>query len=674
MSGTIRYRQDIDGLRALAIIPVVLFHADLSTFSGGFVGVDIFFVISGYLITNILLRDIKNDSFSILKFYERRIRRIIPALFVVLAATQLAGFFLLLPHDNSVLAQSSLSALFFGSNFFFWHSSSGYFAPTSETYPLLHTWSLSIEEQFYLFFPILFFFLLRKSQTIALGVISLLSILSLFACIILTEIHQITAFYQLPTRAWELGTGSILAAINWKHVPRSKWLSELLGILGLVLIILSIFLFDEHTSFPGSAALVPVLGAAFIIASGETYQSKVSLILSSKFVVFFGLISYSLYLWHWPVFVFVKNILDLETFPPFLALSAISACILLATISWAFIEAPFRRQAAIGYSPRAIFVMAMSGGILLSVGATTSWLNDSWPARFSEQIVQATRSLEDTNPDQNRCFEKWPGPETCIFPASHDKKEHVDILIWGDSHADALMPGFVKAARELNLTGLISAKAACPPLLGIERTDKRLGHNCKEFNDAVLRLLKSRPDLDLVILSARWPLAAEGKRAEGEGGNPALLSWSGSISSDPQNNFPIFQKSLQNTVSAILATNRDVLLVGSVPEIGWNVPQQLIKHFHRGTELPKAPNLKTVKKRQMRSDGVLQNLAKSPSVYYMPITSELCQPDCKTHLETGSAFYSDDDHISAMAARSIVPPLFERALEIRSSQKSSNLN
>lgn len=299
---TTSYRSDIDGLRAVAVLPVVLYHSGLTVFSGGFVGVDIFFVISGYLITNIIWTEIRSSDFSILRFYERRARRILPALFVVILATLVAGSIWSLPQQLAGIGASSAAAVLSVSNFYFW-SQSGYFSPHAEMLPLLHTWSLGVEEQFYLIFP-LGMVLLHRLKLNPPMVIAV-AIAPLFAVgVYLSYTMPAVSFYLLPARAWELLIGAVLAL---GIVPKvhNRSLREAMGIGGLSIIGLAIFMIDPQMRFPGFVALAPCIGAAALIHSGHV-PTVASRLLSVRPMVFVGLISYSLYLWHWPLLAFTK--------------------------------------------------------------------------------------------------------------------------------------------------------------------------------------------------------------------------------------------------------------------------------------------------------------------------------------------------------------------------------
>lgn len=350
-----KYRAEIDGLRALAVVPVMLFHAGFDSFSGGYVGVDIFFVISGYLITTILINELQAGSFSLVNFYERRARRILPALFFVMACCLPFAWLLLMPRDLQDFAQSIVAVVVFASNFLFW-GESGYFDTTSELKPLLHTWSLAVEEQYYIFFPLLLLGLWRFGRKAVLAIISLIFIASLIASQVWVHTDQPTAFYLLPARAWELLIGGFAAFyLQGQSRELSRPWNEGLSIAGILMIIGSVVLYEHHTPFPGITAIPPTLGTVLIIlfAAKDTWTTR---ILSLKPLVGIGLISYSAYLWHQPLFAFYRYqsleepsaiammVLLLLTFP-------------LAWFSWKFVEAPFRNKKKLTRGP----IFAYSG-------------------------------------------------------------------------------------------------------------------------------------------------------------------------------------------------------------------------------------------------------------------------------------------------------------------------
>tara|TARA_B100000925_G_scaffold281712_1_gene253768 strand:- start:1393 stop:3342 length:1950 start_codon:yes stop_codon:yes gene_type:complete len=416
---SLKYRSEIDGLRAFAVIPVILFHAGWSLFSGGYIGVDVFFVISGYLITSIIMIDIQNKRFSILDFYERRARRILPALTFIIFITAPFCFRYMLPVELNGYFESLISVVFFGSNIYFWRES-GYFDVGVEEKPLLHTWSLAVEEQYYLFFPLLLLYLWRFNKKKVFWLIFIMGCLSLILSEVLLFLGKQTAnFYLAPSRVWELFTGSLAAFLyqEKKNTP-----CNIKSFLGLVLILIPMIIFDEHTPTPSRYTLIPVLGALLVILyAGE--NTFVKRFLSFKVFVWIGLISYSAYLWHQPIFAFVrlKSITKPEL-SEMLIYGLLS--ILLAFITWKYIENPFRNRGKVKNSHVWIF-SSLSLGVMVLFGVF-GISHGGFPERFSFRFPD--------NPIESLDCIKKPS-KAFIDNCLGEKVKEKTIYILGDSHA-----------------------------------------------------------------------------------------------------------------------------------------------------------------------------------------------------------------------------------------------
>lgn len=343
MTKTLEYRREIDGLRALAIVPVILFHANFEAFSGGFVGVDVFFVISGYLITSIILTQNEAGVFSLANFYERRARRILPTLFVVMTVCILVSWVLLIPGYMKDFARSLVAVSLFSSNILFWRES-GYFDTAAELKPLLHTWSLAVEEQYYVLFPLFLLIMWRFAKRWTVAVLAVIAAIS-FGLAELNAVKKPAAsFFLLPTRGWEIAIGALVAFYVVRNPGQriQKAVQEMGGILGLILIVYAIFFYSKEIPFPGAYALAPTLGAALIILCA-TSSTIVGRVLSTKVLVNVGLISYGAYLWHQPIFVFARHSsVDTESIIAKIALSLVT--IFLAYVSRRYIEFPFRNN------------------------------------------------------------------------------------------------------------------------------------------------------------------------------------------------------------------------------------------------------------------------------------------------------------------------------------------
>lgn len=389
----LHYRPDIDGLRAVAVLSVLAYHLKVGAFRGGFVGVDIFFVISGYLISAIILKDIAAGKFSIASFYERRIRRIFPALIVTLIGTSILAYRYFLPSELTTYAKSLLAALFSLSNFYFWRHS-GYFSAPVETIPLIHTWSLAVEEQFYLFLPI-FLALAHRYFPRKIRFTVIVIALCSFAASAVGAFRDPTAtFYLADSRAWELMLGVLISLDVFPEVSR-PFFRNLLAVFGMLLICISVFAYSSDTPFPGVAALAPCLGAAMIIAAGLSGPSLVGRILSLKPVVFVGLISYSLYLWHWPIIVFqgMESVLVSGVSVRMAKLICIGVSFAVATLSWKFVESPFR--AGHMRMPRAtLFKFAAGAAAAVAAAGIAAITSGGFPSRYPSKAIQVASYLD----------------------------------------------------------------------------------------------------------------------------------------------------------------------------------------------------------------------------------------------------------------------------------------
>jgi peptidoglycan/LPS O-acetylase OafA/YrhL len=435
-----KYRPEIDGLRAIAVLPVILFHAGISGFQGGFVGVDIFFAISGFLITGIILDEIDQNRFSVLSFYERRARRILPALFFVIIICIPFAWYLLSPNDLKEFAQSIFAIMIFGSNFLFWQRS-GYFDTEAELTPMLHTWSLAVEEQFYVLFPLIVIAFATFSRNRLFFATAFLALVSLALAEWQAHADPVTAFFLLPARAWEMLIGALAAMAMRRWRPkelldaRAPLANEALGLLGLGMIVTAISLFTADMTFPGLSALVPVVGATLLImfSGPETLAGR---ILSWRPFVAIGLISYSAYLWHHPIFAFARHAsLDEVSTTALLALSALS--LVLAWLSWRLVEQPFRRPAVFGRN--AIFAFSAAGIALFgSLGLTVHFNETRITAlrlgAVDPETRDAFRDKDDLHAEREAAFKPFQTAARSPFEENGTRR----LLILGDSVSNDL--------------------------------------------------------------------------------------------------------------------------------------------------------------------------------------------------------------------------------------------
>lgn len=505
------YRADIDGLRAIAVLAVLCNHTYLKA-PGGFVGVDIFFVISGYLISDVILRELQQERFSLASFYERRIRRIAPALVVLLIATTWLGYRYLPPAEFADYGRSVVAAVLSCSNILFQHQA-GYFEDASRARPLLHTWSLAVEEQFYLVFPLLLMairrWMPRQMRSILLG----LFCLSLIAACFWTRFDASAAFYQSPLRAWELLLGAIVCE-RYVSLPERVRSRSLAGALGLVMVFVAIFFYTEATPFPGLAAILPCVGAALLLASGEGEATPVTRLLSWRPLVFVGLISYSLYLWHWPLWLFQKSNLLLVDTPAGNSRAAkvavVVASFVLATLSWLLVERPFRKGR---WKPgrRALFGGALVAACVLIAVGTSAWATGGWPGRFTaEERSLAEIAAHDPYQEVRKgtCFltsqENWRdfSPKVCL-----PKENRPKYLLIGDSTAAGLYPGIAAEFRDLAIWQVTASNCFLldDPRVAAQGPNAQ---NCKEAARFVYKELLPRTHVDRVLLSVHWDEAS----------------------------------------------------------------------------------------------------------------------------------------------------------------------
>lgn len=451
-----KYRPEIDGLRALAVLPVILFHAGSSFFSGGFVGVDIFFVISGYLITGIIIADIDKGAFSIMRFYERRARRILPALLLVVIACMPFAWLWMLPSQFSEFSKSVVSVVFFASNVFFWKQA-GYFAPASEEAPLLHTWSLSVEEQFYIVFPILLLLLARMVQRRNMVlVIGILSILSLALAEWGWRNAPTANFYLIPFRAWELGIGALCQMVP---IVRREY-SGVLAAGGLAAVIFSIFAYSDTTPFPSAYAVIPVLGTGLLLR----YASQVTVVgrlLASKVLVGIGLVSYSAYLWHHPLFAFARIRSDTGHPPLGLMLVLAFASLILAFLSWKFVETParrnqlFNRKQVLWGASGSLVALSIIGSLGFATGLHRTFWKAMNPTKVATLALVEKASLVGLV-DNGECRFQMPELSPAIESrvAACHKELGPGVLVIGDSHGTNLFEGLYQALEAPFLVGV----------------------------------------------------------------------------------------------------------------------------------------------------------------------------------------------------------------------------
>jgi peptidoglycan/LPS O-acetylase OafA/YrhL len=500
---SVHYRADIDGLRAIAVLSVFAFHLHINLVRGGFVGVDIFFVISGYLIGSSILSDLAAGKFTFARFYERRVRRIFPAMFVAFLGTALLAYHYFLPSELVAFAKSMLAALLSVSNIFFWMTS-GYFSAPAETKPLLHTWSLAIEEQFYVFLPIFLILAHRFFPRRLRASIIAIAVASFVASSVAAFTAPSSAYFLLHTRAWELLIGVLIALGVFPQIS-SAVVRNAVAAGGLLLILVGILRYAPSTPFPGVAALAPCLGTALIIASGRNGTSLTHRLLALKPLVFVGLISYSLYLWHWPIIVFqgldlfVSGSLSMRT----AKLLSIVLSFIAAALSWRFVEVPFRHSQKRLAAP-ALFRLAAAVAVVIAVVGFAAIFSRGAQSRYPTKAIQLASYLDyDSTPyfREGTCFITSAqtfssfDPATCLAQDPHRR----NFLLFGDSHAAQLWYGLSTTLPHANV--MQATVSGCKPLL---EQSAFVSDACTSLVNYIYKDYLPSHHVDRVLIAARW--------------------------------------------------------------------------------------------------------------------------------------------------------------------------
>lgn len=652
-----KHRTEIDGLRAFAVIPVLFYHAHFLFFSGGFIGVDVFFVISGFLITSVISQDIQKNSFSIAGFYERRARRILPALFVVLLFCLVPAWYFLFPEDLENFGKSLIASSVFLVNLFF-EKKMGYFSPDIEKTPLIHLWSLSVEEQFYLLYPIFFYWTARSGRKWTKLILLTVMGVSLGFAIFYSSRSPSANFYSSFSRAWELLLGGLAAeSLDMADRVNSRE-RALLSAFGLGLICFSVLSFNANTPWPGFSTVIPTVGTALVLIFGkaDTWTAK---LLSLKVFAGVGLISYSLYLWHQTLFAFlVSNQIERPTSFQYFALIALS--MLLAYWTWRFVERPFRDRTL--YDRGQIFRFS-AGGLLFFLLCGYGFASVvGWGAGYKGAFLRQHEWLEPQKKLDRTEFAQRTG----------DEAKAPMVALWGDSHASAISASVDRVLREKKLGGVFFIQPGCPPILGVYRQDLgAYGERELEFNERTMNYILGDKDISTVILIARWSLNIEGTRTDnGEGGvengNPALLlPFQMDVRSNEERKEAIALR-IEWTIKRLIDAKKKVILVYPVPEIGFNVPEADLQNYLSGKP-PVTVSDAFYRRRNQFVDGLFDSLPKSPWIKKVFTEKAFLDPNgsgrCLT-VKNNKLLYVDDNHLSVVGADLLVSAI-EKYLPVK---------
>jgi peptidoglycan/LPS O-acetylase OafA/YrhL len=640
-----KYQPAVDGLRAIAVILVLLFHAELPLFSGGYVGVDVFFVISGYLITNLICREHISGSFTVSGFYERRIRRILPALYLVVLSTLVIGTFVLVPTDLARLGSSAVAATAFVSNFYFWIQGDDYLLGRTEFMPLLHTWSLAIEEQFYVVFPVFTLLVLRFFKR-RLGSIFLgLALCSFALSVYLALAHPRAAFYVSPGRAWELLLGACIAVGGAKDLAPRR-LRPMLQAAGLGMILGAALAYDLQTPFPGLAALVPCFGTALVIAWCED-DARVIGALGHPTLVWFGLISYPLYLWHWPLLVLTKLVL-LRELRGYEIVAVYSLAIVLATATWHYLEKPIRGRKGSVPAGR-VFALAAGATCIALIAGSSLRATGGLLGTPPPEVARIMAAAKDYAPGLGRCH-NWDRRHQerladCIIGDRASPEFH--FALWGDSQAGALATAVDSAAQSVGRKGLQLTMDNCPPFFRTQVIERRETLDCEARNEVAFDLMRTL-GIRRAVLVGQWFQYTQGNERE-------IALRPNDKSRMGEDAKTVFENALRETVRRLRNAGIDVTIVGPVPYVGWNVPAVLSTRLWRNQPLPAGPKLTDFMSSQLGIITLLREIARDNVGVIYP-HERLCLSKCLVELN-GEILYSDDEHLTTRGADLLRPML-----------------
>jgi len=655
------YRKDIDGLRAIAVLMVVFYHAEFSFISGGFIGVDVFFVISGYLITTVLLRDVGANSFSFAQFYLRRLRRLMPAFIFISVLTTIGATVLLLPSALIKYSESLLAAFLSISNFFFWkNSGGGYFSPGTDELPLLHTWSLSVEEQYYVLWPLFLVISYRYVKRNRLGgVIVVLAVVSLLLSQWLAIIKPTTAYFFLPTRAFELLMGGGVAYYYFSLPTLNRHLNHFLSFVGILFVLGAGFILTDGSTFPGVNALIPCLGACIVIYTGrdEGNVGVINRIISIRPLVFVGLISYSLYLWHWPVFSFL-NVLGiiLSGHEKWLVIFIL---ILLAYFTWLIIEQPFRHKYKFSFIKTLIFYVIFP--VVACIGYAFFIYNSSgYINRFSPEVIVMIDSIHSRSENRNKhCHNtkfKTQTKDRCTLGFS--EKRVPDILVVGDSHADAATGMLDVFLRDRSLKGYVVTANTKIYLPGIARYDLKQGKNKEDKaflrrGNNITQLIDSKQKFNFIVLAGRWASYISGLN-DHDKKNGEIYLQDIKLKDDLNlfNSAINFELGMNRAISVITKSGAIPVIVESVAEFGLNKSDCVIRNKIWASRQNCSVDIESVKSRQKKVNEIFENLKKKyPSLIFIDPKKVMCgEAFCYSSL-SGVPLYKDDDHFNHVGSK-----------------------
>ncbi len=660
------YRADIDGLRAVSVVAVILFHADYGV-PGGFVGVDVFFVISGYLITRLIAADLESGVFSLARFWDRRIRRIWPASLAMTMVVLAAAYALMLPKDLRSVASDAVANVAMLANIRYWHITN-YFVVAADLRPLVHTWSLAVEEQFYVLFPLVMMLAWKWGRNWCLGVLTLLATASFVASAFVIDVKPMDVFFLLPYRAWELLVGGMIALAapqDQQHTtaqPSSgiRWTAEAAGAIGLVMIGVPCFMYDRQTPFPAVAALPPCMGAALLILAGTVSKGSLpNRVLASAPFRGLGLLSYSLYLWHWPVLAFMRYHAGVPL-PTALTLATLPLIVASAYVSWRFVETPFRRTGVASSPFRTMIAGGMAAGVVLACGLGIRTAGGV-PSRFTPAEL---RLLEPFSTDWDH--NKKAKSNEFVSPPSiglSEMRGRPCLLLWGDSHGMAISPAVDDAARDLGLTGIAALKSSAFPLPGAWQPGSRFFNVCgkresQEWSESVIRWIRDfRPRH--ILLCARWSMYLVGNVPDR--GDLNLIAQLDADTVNRNATIATMESGLRRVMAICEETDTDVWVLLE-PPCQPTMPRQitLARHWYGpGTAIQGVSRSAHERiQRPMHAAFVAQAGGR---LHVVDLADPFFDADGVSRVgREDVSWYSDESHLSVSGAREMIGPLMRQ--------------
>lgn len=645
-AGGTYYRPEIDGLRAIAVVAVILFHTNLGVATGGYVGVDVFFVISGYLISSIILREVRDGRFSFLGFYERRIRRIFPAQFVVLAATTAAAWVILPPQHMQTYGQSLVATTAFASNIFFWLKS-GYFGGDAELFPLTHMWSLSVEEQYYVFFPFLALIAAWGRPRLLDGLMAAALLASLALCLHFAPRDQMLAFFMTPMRAWELMFGVFIALHErtWRPaLARLRFAVPTLEIAAMAMILAPIVLYDSTTLFPGWSALPPVLGTALLILLSQP-GTPVGRVLASRAFVLIGLMSYSAYLWHQPLYALSRmQGLTEAGWPAYAALIALT--FVLAWLSLKYVEAPFRDRRR--FTRLQVYAGFFAGSALLIAIGLATHVRQGFPERFSQETL-AVAATGAPSPRRDACHVEGadaPGPaQACRYFVADD----VRWAVLGDSHGVEIAWVLAERLRPAGQGVLHLTFSACQPALTFE-TDNP---GCSRWTREAVSWLEQDQGITDVVLVYRHGLYLSGDQTKSYPHVPsARPNFLTDLPADEARDR--YVESLTAIVERLTASGKRVHIVAPFPDLPTHVERYTFKGDPTDAARVTGVSREFHRRRNAFIRAAIDRLDRRPGVDVIDPADAVCNSNRCASLIDGASMYFDDNHLSVAGARRFI--------------------